>query len=83
MRCHHERVESAKARFDSKIARINYSCESYILFFTNSRICWLLGEIRSYKDSYFKWKLDRENIQFFEFLRSLVDSQSRGHSMTT
>ena len=78
-----EQLASAEARFDSKIARINYSCESYILFFTNSRICWLLGEKRRYKDSNFKWKLDRENTQFIEFLRSLADSQTRGHSMTT
>ena len=49
-----------------------------ILFFTNSRICWLLGEKRRYKESNFKWKLDRENTQLIEFLRSLSDSQTRG-----
>ena len=49
-----------------------------ILFFTNSRICWLLGEKRRYKDSNFEWKLDQENTQFIEFLRSLADLQTRG-----
>ena len=79
-----EQLASAEAKFDSKIARINYSCESYILFFYKlSHMLVTTGEKRRYKDSNFKWKLDRENTKFIEFLRSLADSQTRGHSMTT